>query len=67
MITSEAKQTKSSKLEQHFNQFRQHIIGIDQEFDSPFGDKRLFTQIGRLLDVCIALLKKKSVMNLDLL
>ena len=52
MITSEPKHTKPSKLESYFNQFRQHIIGIDQEFVSPFGTKKIiytdWTASGRL-------------------
>ncbi|WCO03460.1 aminotransferase class V-fold PLP-dependent enzyme [Psychroserpens ponticola] len=44
--------TKKSKLEQHFQTFRQHIIGIDQEFESPFGTKKIiytdWTASGRL-------------------
>lgn len=30
-----------TNLEQYFADFRQHIIGIDQEFDGPFGKKRI--------------------------
>lgn len=41
-----------SKLEQYFQKFRQHIIGIDQEFESPFGTKKIiytdWTASGRL-------------------
>ena len=28
-------------LQQHFNRFRDNIIGIDQSFSSPFGEKKL--------------------------
>ena len=39
-------------LEQYFRQFRQNIIGIDQEFESPFGKKKIiytdWTASGRL-------------------
>ena len=28
-------------LEDYFQQFRQNIIGIDQTFRSPFGDKKI--------------------------
>jgi selenocysteine lyase/cysteine desulfurase len=52
MISTEAIQSKQSELEQHFNQFRQHIIGIDQEFESPYGKKKIiytdWTASGRL-------------------
>lgn len=41
-----------TKLEQYFSKFRNHIIGIDQEFESPFGNKRIvytdWTASGRL-------------------
>ncbi|TBX70328.1 aminotransferase class V-fold PLP-dependent enzyme [Flavobacterium silvisoli] len=48
MITTETK----TALEQYFQQFRKNIIGIDQEFDSPFGKKKIiytdWTASGRL-------------------
>ena len=48
MITTESK----TKLEHYFQQFRQNIIGIDQEFESPFGKKKIvytdWTASGRL-------------------
>lgn len=41
-----------TELEQYFQQFRENIIGIDQEFDSPFGAKKIiytdWTASGRL-------------------
>jgi len=30
-----------SKLEQHFKKFRDNIVGIDQEFETPFGTKKM--------------------------
>jgi len=52
MITTEAVQHKRSELEQYFQKFREHIIGIDQEFESPYGFKRIiytdWTASGRL-------------------
>ncbi|MFT4612575.1 MAG: selenocysteine lyase/cysteine desulfurase, partial [Gammaproteobacteria bacterium] len=52
MISTEVSQTKPSELELHFNQFRQHIIGINQEFVSPYGNKKIiytdWTASGRL-------------------
>ena len=52
MISTEASQTKPSELELHFNQFRQHIIGINQAFISPYGNKKIiytdWTASGRL-------------------
>jgi len=42
----------NTELEQYFQQFRENIIGIDQEFDSPFGRKKIvytdWTASGRL-------------------
>jgi selenocysteine lyase/cysteine desulfurase len=42
----------STALDQYFQQFRQNIIGINQEFDSPFGKKKIvytdWTASGRL-------------------
>jgi len=42
----------TTKLELYFQQFRKNIIGIDQEFDSPFGTKKIiytdWTASGRL-------------------
>lgn len=41
-----------SQLENYFQQFRKNIIGIDQEFESPFGKKKIiytdWTASGRL-------------------
>ena len=41
-----------TQLEQYFQQFRKNIIGIDQEFDSPFGKQKIiytdWTASGRL-------------------
>lgn len=43
---------KVSKLEHYFKTFRQHIIGIDQYFQSPYGRKKIiyadWTASGRL-------------------
>lgn len=48
MITTEA----TTQLEQYFQQFRKNIIGIDQEFESPFGKQKIvytdWTASGRL-------------------
>lgn len=39
-------------LENHFARFRRHIVGVDQEFDTPYGRKKLlysdWTASGRL-------------------
>src|SRR6187402_2432239 len=41
-----------TQLEQYFQQFRNNIIGIEQQFESPFGKKRIiytdWTASGRL-------------------
>jgi selenocysteine lyase/cysteine desulfurase len=43
---------KETQLEQYFQQFRKNIIGIEQEFESPFGRKKIiytdWTASGRL-------------------
>ena len=48
MITT----TSQTALEQYFLQFRKNIIGIDQTFESPFGEKKIiytdWTASGRL-------------------
>jgi selenocysteine lyase/cysteine desulfurase len=48
MITKEI----STQLEQHFQQFRENIIGINQNFSSPYGQKQIvytdWTASGRL-------------------
>ena len=48
MITKEA----PTQLEQYFQQFRDNIIGINQEFESPYGQKKIiytdWTASGRL-------------------
>src|SRR5690554_753596 len=51
MMTSENK-AKISDLEKYFEPFRNNIVGIDQEFTSPFGRKKIiytdWTASGRL-------------------
>ena len=41
-----------TELEKYFQQYRQHIVGIDQEFESPYGVKKIiytdWTASGRL-------------------
>ncbi|MFZ1751629.1 MAG: aminotransferase class V-fold PLP-dependent enzyme [Saprospiraceae bacterium] len=43
---------RETSLEQYFSPFREHIIGIDQEFDTPFGRKKIvyadWTASGRM-------------------
>lgn len=43
---------KSEELEVYFNKFREHIVGIDQTFTSPYGKKKIiytdWTASGRL-------------------
>ncbi|MEO6346907.1 MAG: aminotransferase class V-fold PLP-dependent enzyme [Aquaticitalea sp.] len=52
MISTAIPTIKSTELEEYFNQFRQHIIGIDQDFVSPFGKQKIiytdWTASGRL-------------------
>lgn len=44
--------TKASNLEAYFSPFRDNIVGVDQEFESPYGKKRIiyadWTASGRL-------------------
>ena len=48
MITT----TEKTQLELYFDEFRKHIIGVDQEFDTPFGTQKMvytdWTASGRL-------------------
>ncbi len=52
MITSKTAKKEQSELEQYFKKFRKHIVGIDQEFESPYGTKKIiytdWTASGRL-------------------
>jgi len=52
MITTEAKTSHKSELEQYFKAFRNNIIGVDLEFESPYGIKKMiytdWTASGRL-------------------
>ncbi len=52
MISTEPVKSQDSKLESYFEQFRKHIIGIDQEFETPYGVKKIiytdWTASGRL-------------------
>lgn len=46
------KEIAQQSLEHYFQQFRKHIVGIDQEFESPFGRQKMvytdWTASGRL-------------------
>ncbi|AXG74852.1 aminotransferase class V-fold PLP-dependent enzyme [Flavobacterium arcticum] len=48
----QAESTIVTSLENYFDKFRQHIIGIDQEFESPYGKQKIiytdWTASGRL-------------------
>ena len=41
MINADAIAQKTSDLERYFQKFRQEIIGIDQEFETPFGSQKI--------------------------
>ncbi|MBT8296728.1 MAG: selenocysteine lyase, partial [Maribacter sp.] len=51
-ISLSGKETIATDLEAYFQQFRQHIVGVDQTFNSPYGVKRIiyadWTASGRL-------------------
>ncbi len=51
-MISQTKVNKVSNLESYFNRFRSHIIGQDQTFVSPYGEKKIiytdWTASGRL-------------------
>ncbi|MGY0392178.1 aminotransferase class V-fold PLP-dependent enzyme [Bizionia sp. KMM 8389] len=52
MISTKTTTEVSTDLEQYFSQFRKHIIGVDQTFESPFGNQKIiytdWTASGRL-------------------
>ena len=52
MYVTKAERTKKSELETYFSQFRKHIVGVDQEFESPYGTQKMvytdWTASGRL-------------------
>src|SRR5690606_34869223 len=52
MITTENPNVTTIELDTYFQQFRKHIIGIDQSFESPFGTQKIiytdWTASGRL-------------------
>lgn len=52
MSTTKSQNTVQGRLEDYFMPFRNHIIGIDQEFESPYGTKKIvytdWTASGRL-------------------
>ncbi len=52
MFSTKKQKTETTELEDYFNQFRKHIIGINQEFTTPFGDQKIvysdWTASGRL-------------------
>ena len=51
-MSSTNKNTEKSLLEQYFQQFREHIVGVEQTFQSPYGVQKLiysdWTASGRL-------------------
>ncbi len=53
----------TSQLEQYFSKFRKHVIGIDQHFDSPYGNKPIvyadWTASGRLYGLIEDIIKNQ--------
>lgn len=51
-MSSETQSQPISELETYFDQFRKHIVGVDQTFESPYGEKKIiytdWTASGRL-------------------
>jgi selenocysteine lyase/cysteine desulfurase len=51
-MSSETQSLPISELEAYFQQFRKHIVGVDQTFESPYGEKKIiytdWTASGRL-------------------
>ena len=52
MIPTETSKKLTTELERYFEPFRQHIIGIDQKFTTPYGTQKIvytdWTASGRL-------------------
>jgi len=52
MISTDKATPIPTALEQHFNAFRKHIVGIDQVFETPYGSQKMiytdWTASGRL-------------------
>ena len=52
MITTEAKTSHKSELEEYFKAFRENILGVNLEFQSPYGTQKMiytdWTASGRL-------------------
>ncbi|TYB79744.1 aminotransferase class V-fold PLP-dependent enzyme [Bizionia myxarmorum] len=52
MISTQTSSEVSTDLETYFGQFRKHIIGVDQTFESPYGTQKIiytdWTASGRL-------------------
>jgi selenocysteine lyase/cysteine desulfurase len=52
MITTQEKTSHQSELERYFKPFRDHILGVDLEFESPYGMQKMvytdWTASGRL-------------------
>jgi hypothetical protein len=47
-----------TQLEQYFQQFRKNIIGINQDFNSPYGQNKLSIRIGQPVVVYTVLLRR---------
>ena len=54
-----------TSLEQYFQQFRDQIIGIDQDFVTPFGQKKRGPWVGLLVMTVLVRTRRPSAGDLE--
>ena len=52
-----------SSLETYFAKFRENIIGVEQRFDSPYGEQKIVMPTGQQAAGCMAQLKRNYRMT----